>query len=92
MKAHAKFVENFIAARHALEMSQKHIAGRMRYRMTGWNTQSVTNFEAGRRPVTLTESEELASLVCVPLDRMLTESASTVARIARLNMKTGAVR
>lgn len=92
MNAHDKFVMNFIAARHALEVSQAYMAGRLRYRVTGWNTRSVANFEAGQRSITLAEAEVLASLVCVPLDRMLTESATWVAETARSNSRTGASR
>ena len=92
MKAHDRFVANFIAARHALDVSQAYMAGRLRYRVTGWNTRSVTNFEGGRRAITIAEAEVLASLVCVPLDRMLTESATWCADTARANSRAGAMR
>ncbi len=93
MKAHTKFVTNFAAARHAIGLTQQHAAERMRYRLHGgWNTRSVTNFEAGRREVNLDEAECLAAIVCVPLDRMFTESATRIAEIAASNMQTGAMR
>lgn len=93
MKAHTKFAANFIAARGALNLTQQHVAERMRLRLHGgWKTASVTNFEAGRRQVTITEAECLAAIVCVPLDRMFTESASRVIEIARANMRAGAAR
>lgn len=93
MKARTKFAANFAAARRALDLTQQRVGERMRYRLHGgWNTRSVTNFEAGRREVTLTEAETLAALVCVPLDRMLTESRERVGEIARANMQTGAMR
>lgn len=93
MDAHSKFVGNFIAARNALELTQRHVADRMRYKLgRGWNAATVTNFEAGRRAVTIPEAEALSRVVCVPFDRMFTESGSKVARIAQLNMKTGAIR
>lgn len=93
MKAHPRFVASFVAARKALELNQSSVAERMRIRLKSrWTTGTVSNFEAGMRAVNLTEAENLAAIVCVPLDRMLTESASEVARIARTNMRTGVSR
>ncbi|WP_067891319.1 helix-turn-helix domain-containing protein [Nocardia vaccinii] len=93
MDAHSRFVRNFISARNALELTHQHVAQRMRYRLgRGWNAATVTNFEHGRRAVTIPEAEQLAVVVCVPFDRMFTESASKIARIAQLNARTGAIR
>lgn len=53
------------------------------------------NFGAARRAIGLTQqhaAETLAALVCVPLDRMLTELRERVAEIATANMRAGTVR
>lgn len=93
MKAHSRFVANFAAARRAIGLTQQKAAERMRCRLHGgWNTRSVENFERGHREVTITEAECLAAIVCVPLDRMFTGSASHVIEIAASNMRTGAPR
>jgi len=87
-----QFAANLRAARRVLGLTQSDVAGRMRNQGFPWTQGSVAQIESGHREVRLAEGEAVSLILCVPFDRMLTEPARQVARIAKENMRTGAMR
>lgn len=88
MDAEQKFVQNFAAARRALNLTQAQVGARMSSAgIAGWTKRTVQNLEAGERSPRVREAEHLARIVCVPLDRMITETSARVVQIAKDNMR-----
>ncbi|WP_280381012.1 hypothetical protein [Nocardia wallacei] len=85
MDAELRFAANLSSARKALRLTQSQLARRMRDRHFGWHGHTAATAELGKRQLRLREAEALAAIVCVPLDRMLTETPERVAKIARQN-------
>ncbi|WP_280391257.1 hypothetical protein [Nocardia wallacei] len=85
MDAEPRFAANLRAARNALRLTQSQVARRMRDRGFGWREYTAATVELDKRHLRLREAEALAAIVCVPLDRMLTETPERVAKIARQN-------
>ncbi len=80
-----RFATNLGAARKALGLTQSQVAGRMRTRGFPWEPGAVRHAENDQRRLRLDEADVLSEIVCVPLDRMVTETPSRVAQIAKDN-------
>lgn len=82
-----RFVANLKAARKAIGLTQAQVGTRMRERGFPWSQSSVNQAESALRRLRLDEIEALSAIVCVPLDRMVGETPTHVAQIARSNMR-----
>ncbi len=86
-----RFAANLHAGRNALGLTQSQLAARMRTHGFPWEPGAVRHAENDQRRLRLDEADVLSEIVCVPLDRMVTETPSRVAQIAKDNMHTPVV-
>jgi transcriptional regulator with XRE-family HTH domain len=82
-----RFVANLKAARKAIGLTQAQIGARMRDRGFPWSQSSVNKAESALRRLRLDEIEALSAIVCVPLGRMVDETPTSIAQIAKSNMR-----
>lgn len=89
MAAAPRFAKNMKWARIAIGLTQAQLAARMRERGFHWTASAVACSEACKRSLRLEECAGVAAILGVPLDRMITEPANRVAKIAKDNMLHG---
>lgn len=87
MAAAPRFAANLKSARTTVGLTQAQLAARMRDRGFHWTASTVACSETCKRRLYLEECSAAAAIVCVPLDRMITEPAARVAQIAKDNMR-----
>lgn len=82
-----RFAANLKAARKAVGLTQAQVGARMRADGFPWSQSAVNAAEHGQRRVHLDEADALSQIVCVPLDRMVSDAPARVAGIAKDNMR-----